>query len=91
MKGMTESEDMIVLLDEEGKEFRYHVIDVIEVDGSEYAILLPADGESDEAEVLRIETDESGEEILVEINDDEEWERVARVWEEIIAAEEKEE
>jgi uncharacterized protein YrzB (UPF0473 family) len=85
---MTEQEELIVLTDDTGKEFHFHVIDVIEVDEIEYAILLPADAENDEAEVLRIEKDESGEEILVQIEDDEEWERVAEIWEEMIAEEE---
>jgi uncharacterized protein YrzB (UPF0473 family) len=82
---MAEKENTIVLLDEEGKEFEFHVVDVIEVDGSEYAILLPADEDvPEEAEVLRIDKDESGQEILVQVEDDEEWERVAQAWEELV-------
>lgn len=82
---MAEKENTIVLLDEEGKEFEFHVVDVIEVGGSEYAILLPADEDvPEEAEVLRIDKDESGQEILVQVEDDEEWERVAQAWEELV-------
>ena len=43
--------------------------------------------EDDEAVVLRIEVDDSEEEILVPVEDEDEWERVAEVWEEILAEE----
>ena len=47
-------EDIITLTNEEGEEFNFQVVDVIEVEGTEYALLLPVDGESedDEEEVL---------------------------------------
>lgn len=94
---MTELEDRkIVLTDEEGEDHEFEVLDIIEVDGSEYAILFPteenedADPESEEEEaiILKIEQDENGEEILREIEDDEEWERVADAYDEIVQAEE---
>ena len=85
-----EHEDVVVLLDEEGNEFEFLVIDVIEVDGAEYAILLPAaEEEEPAAEVLRIEV-EDGKEILVQVEDDEEWERVAEAWSELNDGEDEE-
>ncbi len=84
-----ECEEIITLIDENGEEKDFTVIDIIELDGSEYAILLPAeDEEADEAIILKFAQDENGEEVLVDIDDDEEWEKVADTWEEMLAQEE---
>ncbi|MDD3653532.1 MAG: DUF1292 domain-containing protein [Desulfotomaculaceae bacterium] len=87
---MAEQEEVITLIDEEGAELDFTVIDIIEVDGSEYAILLPAENDSDEAIILKITSDDEGNELLVDIEEDEEWEKVAEAWEEKVAEEEKE-
>jgi putative Holliday junction resolvase len=81
-------DDVVVLTDEDGEEHEFTVVDVIEVDGNDYAVLLPmgqehGEGEEEEAVILRVESDDEGEDILVEIEDDDEWERVAEAWEEI--------
>ena len=85
-KDLLESEN-VILVDEDGVEHNFSLIDVIEVEGSEYAILQPLDEdmmEDDEAEaiILKITTDENGEEILSDIEDDDEWEKVADAWQE---------
>ncbi|HHW42561.1 MAG: DUF1292 domain-containing protein [Thermoanaerobacteraceae bacterium] len=83
-----EQEEVITLVDEEGQEKDFEVIDIVQVDGSEYAILLPLEQtEEDEGEaiILKFERDEEGNEILVDIEDDEEWEKVADYWEEMVA------
>ncbi|MCL6560131.1 MAG: DUF1292 domain-containing protein [Firmicutes bacterium] len=84
---MTEPEEVITLVDEEGAEHDFTVIDIIEVDGSEYAILLPVEEENDEAIILKFAHDDDGNELLVDIDDDEEWEKVADAWEEMLAEE----
>lgn len=84
---MPEHDEVVTLIDEEGKEHDFTVVDVIEVDGMEYAILLPAQEDSDEAIILKFDKDEDGNEILVDIEDDEEWEKVADAWEEMVANE----
>lgn len=76
-----EREETIILTDEEGKEHEFNLIDVITVDGEEYAILQPVD--EDDAIILRFDVDENGEEILCDIEDDEEWEKVADAWQEM--------
>ena len=38
VKTVSEHDDLIVLVDEDGSELEFEVIDVIEVDGIEYAI-----------------------------------------------------
>lgn len=87
---VTEAEEVITLVDEEGAEHDFTVIDIIEVDGSEYAILLPVEEEEDEAIILKFTRDDDGNELLVDIEDDEEWEKVADAWEEMMAEEEAE-
>lgn len=74
-------EETIILTDEEGKEHEFNLIDVITVDGEEYAILQPVD--EDDAIILKFDVDENGEEILCDIEDDEEWEKVADAWQEM--------
>jgi uncharacterized protein YrzB (UPF0473 family) len=80
--------DVIVLTDEDGKDHEFELIEILEVGDHEYAILAPLDGDEtegdeadDEAIILRIETDENGERVFSDIDDDEEWEKVAEVWE----------
>jgi uncharacterized protein YrzB (UPF0473 family) len=54
------AEDIVTLVDEEGKDHDFQVVDIIEVEGREYALLLPAnsdDPEQDEVMVLRFEED----------------------------------
>ncbi|NPV27739.1 MAG: DUF1292 domain-containing protein [Firmicutes bacterium] len=86
--GCLEEENIIVLVDEEGAEHEFQIIDTIEVDGERYAILLPTDEEDDEAIILKVGTDEQGNEVYYEIEDDEEWEKVADAWQEMIEEEE---
>ena len=86
-----EEQEMLVLTDEEGNEFECVILDYLEVDNKRYVVVAPVfeeeEGKEDEEEtievdILRIETDEKGEEMLVGIEDDEEWEKVADVWQE---------
>jgi putative Holliday junction resolvase len=87
-------DEVITLTDEDGQEHQFAILDVIEVDSKEYAILIPTDeaeeDSEDEAVILRLETDETGEEVLVDIEDDEEWQRVAQAWEELVEVEDEE-
>jgi uncharacterized protein YrzB (UPF0473 family) len=89
VKIVTESDKAITLMDEEGGEHNFTVIDIIEVEGKEYAILLPMEEESEEAIILKFDLDEEGNELLVDIEEDEEWEKVADYWEEKIVKEER--
>jgi len=88
-----EEMDTVVLTDEDGKEHEFAIVDVIEVEGKDYAILLPMgeEAEDEEAEgdavILRIDTDENGEDVLVDIEDDDEWEKVAEAWEALVEEE----
>lgn len=83
---MVDNEEKIVLVDEEGEEHEFILIDMLEVDGAEYAILEPLDMDVEDAEaiILKVTKDENGEDILSDIEDDEEWEKVADKWQEMI-------
>ncbi|HBX22317.1 MAG TPA: DUF1292 domain-containing protein [Desulfotomaculum sp.] len=81
---MPELDDIITIVDEDGAEHDVAVYGVLDVEGKTYAVLAPADdeeevdGESEtesEAFILRFDMDEDGNEIMVEI-DDEEWDKV---------------
>ncbi|MEW6182529.1 MAG: DUF1292 domain-containing protein [Bacillota bacterium] len=80
---MTEEIEVITLVDEDGEEHDFEVLDILEVDGTEYAILLPVEEEEEavEAIILKFSQDEEGNEILVD-PEDEEWEKVADIWDE---------
>ena len=76
-----EEDKVIVLTDDNGEEHEFNLIDTITVNDKEYAILQPVDEE--EAIILRFGIDDEGNEVLYDIEDDEEWERVADAWQEI--------
>lgn len=90
-----ERTDLVILVDEEGNEHDFALIDRFQVETGEYAILVPvthsesgdngqATGlEEEEAFIFRIDKDEDdNEEFLVEVEDEIEWSTVAAVWEE---------
>lgn len=77
--------DTIVLTDDEGVDHEFLHLDTLEVDGSTYFVLMPVgeedDEEADEAIILKLGHDAEGNEMLLDIEDDEEWEKVADAWE----------
>ncbi|MGQ9779416.1 MAG: DUF1292 domain-containing protein [Bacillota bacterium] len=90
-----ETTDLVTLVDEEGNEHQFELIDVIEVDERRYAIMTPVEeedaAEEGEAYIFRLETDENGEEILVDVEDEDEFNRVCAVLEEMDEEAEEEE
>ena len=74
--------DMITLIDEDDVEHEIAVEAFLDVDGNRYAVLVPQSEEFvDEAVIMRFGEDENGEEVLFDIEDDEEWEKVADAYE----------
>ncbi|OEH84598.1 hypothetical protein BHU72_08865 [Desulfuribacillus stibiiarsenatis] len=90
-------ESTVVLTDEDGNEHEFELLTILEVDNTNYAVLLPLeipegeDGEDfeEEAIILRINQDEEGNDVLQEIEDDAEWDKVAAEYDKL--AEEDEE
>ncbi len=71
-----ELDNVIVLNDEDGNDVSFEFLDLIELDGEEYVVLLPMseDGEEDDGEVviLKVEDtdEESDEESYVSVDDE---------------------
>ncbi|MEB3102955.1 DUF1292 domain-containing protein [Ferviditalea candida] len=83
-----EEEHVFILTDEEGQEHEMVMVYTFETEGTAYAVLLDRNDIEAEGVIFRIE--EEGEEAyLVNIEDDEEWERVVSIYNQI--AEEQEE
>lgn len=80
--------DLYTLVDEEGKEQTFELMDTYETeDGELYYALVPYyddPGEMTEADIelviLRSEEDENGEETLASIDDDSEYERIGQIF-----------
>lgn len=83
-----ERDDIVVLVDENGVETEFEHLDTIEMNGTEYVVLLPLmdeedetvdyDEDEDEGEVfiLKVDHDENGDESYVSIEDEEEIDEV---------------
>lgn len=89
---MEENErDIISLLDEEGKEHEFEIVDALEMDDNQYLALVPLYDESQpeaaledsgELVILRVsdEEDEDGEQYLDVIEDEDEYNKVAELF-----------
>jgi uncharacterized protein YrzB (UPF0473 family) len=80
-------DDVIVLQDDEGEEISFRILfDSLFVGERQYVVLMPIQQEDDmepEIVILRLDVDRKGENILVTIDSDEEWEEVLKAFEEI--------
>lgn len=72
-------EQLIETIDEEGNIINFELIDIIEMDGKEYGLLLPKenDDSDEEKEVVLMRLTKEGEEYIFEmIEDDDEFNKV---------------
>ncbi|MDP4093250.1 MAG: DUF1292 domain-containing protein [Bacillota bacterium] len=73
-----ERDDIIVLVDEDGQEVEFELVDNIEMNDNEYVVLMPLEEESaeedevDEVVILKIEHNSDDEDSFVTIEDEEE-------------------
>lgn len=74
---------VVELQDEEGAVSYYSVEKEFDVAGSAYAILRQEDGSSEEPEIFKIITTSDGTLELVTIDDDDEWENVSELYDEL--------
>ncbi|MDO5038115.1 DUF1292 domain-containing protein [Clostridium sp.] len=74
--------EYIDLLDEEGNELKFKVVSFFKIDdlNSEYVVLTPADEEGEEAVVLKVVSDEEGEDTLINIEDEAEFAMVEEAY-----------
>ncbi len=80
---MTNDDNIISLVDENGNEQKFEVMATFDIEESEYTVLFPLPKEESEegAYILRIEYDDNGELILVNIEDEKELENAIAVYE----------
>lgn len=83
--------DIVSVLDDEGNEHQFELLDAIETDEGRYVALLPiySDAESaieDDGELVILEVvNDEGDDLLVPIEDDEVFENIAEIFEERLA------
>lgn len=79
---------LVTVLDDEGNEHQFELLDAIETDDGRYVALLPIYAEAelaleDDGELVILEVvDDEGEDLLVPIEDDEVFENIAEVFQE---------
>ena len=87
--------EFYTLTDEEGKEIEFELIGTAKVKDTVYYAMIPADAAEKAQEtggfceyvILRAEKDENGEEMLVTIDDDEEFDDIEDVFEDMFSEE----
>lgn len=73
-----ENENLIEIIDDDGTVIKCELYDIIEFENKQYALLVEADSEDEEPEVVLMRYTEEGEESYFEtIDDDEEFEKVS--------------
>ena len=84
------SEEFYTLTDEEGNELKFELIGKAELKGTQYFAFVPADGDDDgefcEYTILKAVI-EDGEEILVSIDDDDEFDDAADYFDDLFSEE----
>ena len=90
-----ERDDIVQLVDEDGNEVQFEHLMTLEHEGRAYICLVPVEPMEDVAEdelvILRIETDEDGNDIYATIEDDAELDAVFEKYLEIAEADDEEE
>ena len=81
-------DDLVVLIDEDNHEHTFQVLERIELNGQEYAILVPWDEDDDDSAIPLKIVVEDGEELLYDIDDDDEWEAIVEFWNNYVDEEE---
>ena len=80
-----ELDNIIVLNDDDGNEVKFEFLDLIELDGEEYIVLLPTEEDDEDGEVviLKVEdTDSEDEESYVSVDDQEVLNKVFEIFKE---------
>ncbi|MBQ9115488.1 MAG: DUF1292 domain-containing protein [Clostridia bacterium] len=79
--------EIYTLTDEDGNDAEFELLAQLEDNGITYLAMAPLDETSDEDEyvVLKVELDENGEETVVSVEDDDEFERIADMFDDLFA------
>jgi uncharacterized protein YrzB (UPF0473 family) len=84
---MDNNVETILLNDEEGKEIEFDVLTKLDIQDKEYVIVAPTGEEDIDAIALRVDKDAEGNDILVTIEDDEEFEMVSEAYDLVFSEE----
>ena len=89
---MENEREFFTLTDEDGNEIEFELIGTIDLEGVTYHAMIPADQEGEEQGfyeyvILKTEVDEDGEEMLVTIDDDAEFDKVADIFDDMFSEE----
>ena len=81
-----------ILTDEDGNEIRFEEVGAAEINGIMYYAMAPVDDQPEEEDVyeyviLKVEKDENGEDMLVTIDDDEEFDDIADYFDDMLSDE----
>ena len=97
MDGMTVDEvtaesEYYTLTDEDGNELQFEVIGSAEIEGNMYYAMIPVDEQPAddgifEYVILKAEKDEDGEDILVTVDDDDEFDNIADYFDDMLSDE----
>ena len=83
--------DCYTLTDENGKESQYELLATCEMNGNTYYALIPVDASEEddvlEYVILKLEKEVDGEEFLVSIDDDDEFDAVADYFDDLFESE----
>lgn len=84
--------EFYMLTDEDGNELQFEVIGSAEIKGTMYYAMVPVDEEAKDEEyceyvILKSETEEDGEEVLVTVDDDDEFDDVADYFDDMLSDE----
>ena len=82
--------EIYILTDENNKEEEFELLARLEDNGNEYVALSPLSSKNEEIVdyvILKVEVDENGEEGVVTISDDDEFERIEDMFDELFASE----
>ena len=79
--------EIYTLTDEDGNDAEFELLAELEDNGITYLAMAPLDetAEEDEYVVLKVEVDENGEETVVSVDDDDEFERIADMFDDLFA------
>ena len=77
----------IVLNDEDGNEVEFEVLTKLDIEDKEYVIVIPVEGNEEDPIALRIELDDEGNDLLVTIEDEDEFRLVEEAFELVMGEE----
>lgn len=78
-----EEREVFLLTDEAGKESQFELIAEAEMDGALYYAMVPIEEGNEEYVILKVVTDENGEDMLESVDDDDEFDKIADIFDDM--------